>query len=283
MPCPAGAEWMEIASGVTTGPEAERLLLHASECQSCSKSLQDALSLLSDSDSEEDGGRPLTVAARDRLALRMTAVHRSRRPYRWSALAAVAMVVVTVAAVWVLGHRPNAPLAELASVYGSYRPFELRIDGAPNSEVKAERGATLLSSELLAISARVRRHRETAPNDIAWLHAQGRADLLSGRFEDAVAALQQAVAAGGSGAELLLDLASAQAMRGDELDRPLALINQALEKKPGYPAALFNRSLVYERMGRKEDAIRDLEECMRLETDPGWRDEAWRRAEKLRK
>ena len=57
--------------------------------------------------------------------------------------------------------------------------------------------------------------------------------------------------------------------------------NKALEKKPDYPEALFNKALAEERAGRYQDARQSWQQFIKLPSDTKWIDEAEKRLNAL--
>lgn len=321
--CPAGSEWAELAAGLVHGPEADRLLTHASDCVSCLATLREALLLLGEAEvavaSPEQIGVPEERRVRE-LAVRM-AMH-SRRP-AWQELvtpvvAFFAILVRRVAAQEALTRRrlltagvalgavlaavplswwfwqtraATPPLAALAVAYSARRTIDLRLPGAAHSPLRVNRSPSPadLPPELLESQARIQRRLERDPADAPWLYAQGRAQVLRWQFDDAIRSFQAAAAAQAQSAEFWTDFATAYFERaevrraGADYAQAAELLDRALQLHPRDPAALFNRGIVHSRLSRADAAIRDLELCLQVETDTGWREEAQRLLNEIRR
>lgn len=106
-------------------------------------------------------------------------------------------------------------------------------------------------------------------------HAAGVAQLLAGRDREALDILSE-IAESSSDAQVWSDLgaaAFAAAVRFDMPDRltdALAATDQALALKPDAAEPLFNRALILERLGLRDDAREAWEQYLRHESDARW-------------
>jgi tetratricopeptide (TPR) repeat protein len=181
-------------------------------------------------------------------------------------------------------------LSNLATAYSTRRTVELRLPGASYAQPRVTR-STLpadLAPELLESQARIQRYLARKQNDPGWLHAWARVQVLTWQFDPAIQTFEAAAAAGASSPEFLIDFATAYFERGevrrdaDQYAKAVALLSRALEHRPRDAVALFNRGVVYSRLSQTDAAIRDLELCIQVENDSGWKQEARRRLDELR-
>jgi tetratricopeptide (TPR) repeat protein len=211
-------------------------------------------------------------------------------------LAAAAVILLSLFAgvrwVW-LQRQP--PLDLLAKAYTKRRTFDLRIPGATFGPLRVERGSVTGAdrpAELSESEAMIRRHLDSRTPDAEWLHAKGRADLLEGRFDDAIQTLRlsldrEASANERSSAETLVDLATAYHERAVTADRPIDdsmatdLLGRALQADPSFSVALFNRAIVFERMKLYQNAMSDWNRYLGLDSSGKWADEARKRLKGL--
>jgi CHAT domain-containing protein len=113
----------------------------------------------------------------------------------------------------------------------------------------------------------------------ATRHALAVCKLLLGRTHDAVTSIA-ALTREHPGAATWNDLAAAQlAAAGSEddpagLGRALAAADAALERAPELPEARFNRALILERLGLRDQARDDWQTYLRLDSASGWAAEA---------
>ncbi|MGH2933606.1 MAG: tetratricopeptide repeat protein [Gaiellaceae bacterium] len=114
-------------------------------------------------------------------------------------------------------------------------------------------GAYALAVELL----------EKNPRDGTLLRLAGRAGVELGR-DDAVAQLQEAVAADPQNADALRDLADALLAEG-RLDEAAGAIEHAVELRPGDAAALVDLAHAVHGAGRLQEAIGHLEQALEHE------------------
>jgi tetratricopeptide (TPR) repeat protein len=80
---------------------------------------------------------------------------------------------------------------------------------------------------------------------------------------------------------VLIDLASAYFQsaeanqhRASDYATAIELLDQALKSTPDDPVALFNRAIVFERMGLGDRAIEDWQHYLKVDPDSGWASEA---------
>jgi CHAT domain-containing protein/tetratricopeptide (TPR) repeat protein len=244
-----------------------------------------------DADSAEDESSRATLKPPSETKLKQTGFSWWPKLAWATALPAVAIVVVAVGwLVWLKTRVPDVN-ALLAQAYTEQRTIELRIQGAKYARMKFSRGKERSSlnrpASLLDAESIIGRSLPKHPNDPGWLDKKGRAELLDGHYEAAIGALNDARKLSASPA-ILTDLATAYFERWAEgnqradYDAALDFLDQALQKDPNDPVALFNRAIVHEQNYQYENAIQDWEKYLSLPGNDDWADEARRHLQALR-
>lgn len=201
---------------------------------------------------------------------------RGATPWRWLAAAAVVAIVIVAVPFTRWRERPqSSPIARLIEVAPRHhRALEPRLAGFPWARLQAPaRGGAALPDpadmKLIGAAGEVLEQTSAAQTSEAR-HARGVAYLLSGRGADGIAALEQAARAA-TDARVWSDLAAARfAVSGErpsELPAALADADRALRLDPKLPEANFNRALVLERMGIRDQARKQWQRY--LDIDPG--------------
>ena len=206
------------------------------------------------------------------------------RKTRW--LAAAAAILLAGGISWWVSYRSSAPpLDLLATAYTRQRLVELRVPGAAHS-APLERGNKRESPPELAIARKeIDDYLRKAPEDVRWLHAKGRAAVLSYNYADAIDDLKKARSLEDGKdprfhAQLLLDLATAYFEQGQSTnntnDYSMAadLLGQAIQSDPSLAVAYFNRALVFESLTFYPLAKEDWERYLKLDPSGAWSDEA---------
>jgi tetratricopeptide (TPR) repeat protein len=227
-------------------------------------------------------------------------------PWAYAGAAAVLAISVFVA-VFSLQETPVENL--LATAYTQQRTIEMRIPQAGYARVRLARGSVDRSRldrppALLEGEARIARELQQHPNSPALLQAMGRADLLDWNYQAAIRTLRRALELTPSTSppapisrfaqsfrsvfelapstpSVLIDLASAYFQsaeanqhRASDYATAIELLDQALKSTPDDPVALFNRAIVFERMGLGDRAIEDWQHYLKVDPDSGWASEA---------
>ena len=202
---------------------------------------------------------------------------------RFYAIAAALVLTVALPTAWWLAARHNDPARLLAEAYTAARPFEFRLPDAGYGRLTQQRGAgsTFDKPESLARAELALRQLQSAsPNDPNVLLLTGRAELLENHFEAALDSLNRAAESSPGNAEILSDLGTAYAQRGDaekrniDLGHASELFLQALRKNPADQRTLFNLALVYEKLWLVDEAADTWRKLLALNPENGWRDEA---------
>jgi CHAT domain-containing protein/tetratricopeptide (TPR) repeat protein len=303
--CPAETSLLELAAGVLDHGEMENLLDHATQCDHCGPLLRNAVASLTDEvTSEEERVMTSLHSAHSswqqelsrKLSLQTSPlphVGTAHAPWwrgltNWPRLVFASGALVLMAAAWLSWNsfEAKAPDRLLARAYTERRTLEMRIDGAAYAPMSQARGTdqsmsrmnqpiSLLEAEV-AISERLKSH----PDDPHWLHAQGRAELMEGNYESAIAALEKARQFSPESLDISVDLATAYFVRAENLSRPqdygaaVDLLGRVLASQPGNAIAHFNRAIALEQMLSYQNAAADWREFLRLDPSSDWAPEA---------
>jgi CHAT domain-containing protein len=328
--CMGDAEWLEVAAGLLAEAKTRELMKHAAQCGHCGPLLKNAAESLVDeaTPSEEALLASLQSASPDWQAQMAEALRRTGEPLRaaeagpsfWSGLFfwlrpafAAAALAVLIAAVWIGVRWPRPAGAEelIAQAYTEQRTIDVRIRGAKYSPVRTDRGPTISNYDrpvpLQKADAVISENLLKNPGDPGWLQAKANADMLEGRFDDAVKRLQRAIDSKPDSPELLTDLGSAYFLRGRsnrpaDIDKatpsfPKSLaqnscnpansphwavdymcaidsFGKALMKNPDDPVALFNRALALGDVFLYAPAVDDWQHYLRIDPQGDWSAEA---------
>ena len=305
--CPPDREWPRVAAGLTEATEAQALVRHAAACDHCGPLLRASAADFADqlTPDEEIFLSSLKSGREDwqqKLAFLMSSsrwrpnmlewIRQHLRPSSsipaWAYGSAIAALLVGA----FLGIRffQQTPIDNLlASAYTEQRTLELRIPKADHAPVRLTRGSMERSRldrppALLQAEALVARELRQHPSSPMLLQAMGRADLLDWSYEAAIQSFKHALEIAPGTPSLMTDLASAyfesaeaNQRRARDYAAAIDLLDRALKSKPDDPVALFNRAIVYERMGLPDRAIGDWQHYLRVDRDAGWISEARKR------
>ena len=303
--CPSATSLLELAAGVLDDKEMEDLLDHASQCDHCGPVLRNAVASLADEVTPEEEGvlNNLRSARGDwqqelskKLSLQSSPssqIGTTRNPWWrglaiWPTLGFASAALVLIVASWLSWNSFAAkrPDRLLARAYTERRTLEMRIPGAAYAPMSQTRGADRTQSRmsqptsLLEAEAAISERLRSRPDDPHWLHAQGRADLLEGNYESALATLEKARQSAPESADASIDLATAYFLRGEDLKRPqdygaaIDLLGGVLALQPNNPVARFNRAIALEQIASYQNAVSDWREFLRLDPNSDWAPEA---------
>lgn len=222
--------------------------------------------------------------------------HRAGTVYRRVQLMPVCVAALAVAsAAATVACRASAParaLRDLAEAYASSRPMEMRIPSAGFAPLRATRGATGAeigrSYRFLEIRANISRHLAAEPEDAAWLHAQGRSELLMGSPRDAIHTLHAAAELGEDNADLWNDLGAAYydlSMRDSSADEDtlaVEALGRAAGMRPKDAAIRFNLGVALARLQIFDAAAENLDASLAAETGPAWIEETKSRLKQVK-
>jgi len=289
--CPTSEAWLELACGLLPDEEVERLLSHASSCDQCGRRLSHALVI---ADHRATPGEEQVLRnfewGRDRSSSFATKLKRQSGGLpNWNELkiwaVAAGVIIAAAAGAWLVqGSRKSSPDQLIAQAYTEERTLALRIEGASYGPMKQRRGPGQSKVNrpysLVKAESDVSRELLLHPDSVQLLQARGRIDLLDWDCADAISVFKNALRERSVVSSLQTDLASAYfecaEVQSQDSDYGLALnlLSQVLRKNPQDSIALFNRAIVYERMGQPHEAIADWERYVRLDPKSIWAVEA---------
>lgn len=273
--CPAVETLAAFSDGRLTGNVHEETLRHVAHCAVCRSIVEDTA--LFDADDE-----PVVVP------------HRAPRRRRYAAVAA-AVAVATLAGMllyrpagpWIRSYRDRRAIQGLvAAAPTRFRSNEPRITGgfgwAPlRNSTRGRESSDPEQLKIDGVAGAVLRDKRT---DDDPSHAAGVAYLLSGHEREAADELSRAATQTPRDARILTDLGVALYDRATGiphdpagLARALEVTDGALRLDPGLPEAHFNRALILERLGRRDDAVAAWRAFLAVERDEAWLGEGRRR------
>lgn len=259
----------------------ESLLMRAAECPSCAALLE---AVFADSETHATEDSVPRAAVRHSL-LQVPPPRKIWTVSTWIAVAATLAITVS-SAIWLVRSRQVSTSTLLAQAYTSDRPFEFRVPDHGYGVVRQQRsGQTSVFSRprsLADAEESVRERLRQHPNDFELLSLKGRAELMEGQFEAAIATLT-AVNNRSATADSLNDLACAYALRGDvekrteDYARAAELLLKAARIDPKQPRIPFNLGLVYKKLWLIDEAIGAWRSFLALDERSEWATEARRR------
>jgi hypothetical protein len=254
--CPEIERTHALADGELTGGAADAARDHLATCAACQAELTDVLQL-----------DAAVAAAGRRTPVISLAWYRQRRLQ--VAAAAVAAAAAAVVYLALPPRHPGAPAgSEVALALAPRRMTEARLawSGAAayrSYDVPRAGDAPHEAIDLMAIAQLDKRGDH---------HGVGVLELLNGERRQAASYLERA----GDSPDAMADRA-ALALADHQPERALALADTALARRPGHPAALWNRGLALRDLGLSRSSAAAFREVARL-GEPGWAEEARQRA-----
>jgi CHAT domain-containing protein len=201
----------------------------------------------------------------------------------WLAAAAILAAAAVLIPLWRWNaNRHASPITRLIEVAPRHRFIESRLSGFPWAQLRApSRGTSLPDPADLKVSGAAGDVLEKTANDRQpeARHAAGVAYLLIDRRADGIAALEQA-ANGSNDARVWSDLAAAhyaeatQDEHAAQLPLALADADHALRLDPKSPEALFNRALILEHLGIRDQARKAWHAYLNVDSGSAWSVEA---------
>lgn len=301
--CPDESVWLEIAAGIADEKLERSSVAHAAECDRCAMALKQAIALMAEPEEADD---PMVLAAARKPRFLREAVKpvpefepspKRRWWLGWPAVAAVAAVVAFVALIPVYRLREAEKLMARAEARG--RTSEFRFSAAPYASVrdgvragkpdsaagKGSGGSCLENApasdpRLMAAADAAARAGESVRARLA----RARVALAQGCLPpDGAGAFEEAAREGPASAASLNDLGAALAtmaglqrdeqMRKQMLESALDAVSRALGTDPRHAAALYNKTLILQRLGRQPEACAALTKFLAVETDASWQAE----------
>lgn len=167
------------------------------------------------------------------------------------------------------------------------RPLTARLYGIPHPADGASESSELPSPQMIRDEISIRKAAEEAPRDAESLWNLATLLIVSGKFEEAIKALEKAVAVAPQKAPMWSDLSAAYFESGRAKGEPF-LYTQALEAAakalqidPTLPEARFNRALLLETFCLRLQASRAWNEALEAEDDEAFRQQIRSRLEGL--
>lgn len=201
------------------------------------------------------------------------------------------VIAVLSTAAWLTVWHPD-PFNRLVKAAAETRPIEGRLTGgfhwAPHSPARTKAGAThSRASDEVVYAASIVQKESTHDSSVDARRSAAVALLFEGKPR---AALQQLakVASGATDANAWSDLAATRLHVAVSEDDPrllpdaLAAADAALRLQPGLPEARFNRALVLERLGIRDQAREAWQHYLAADQSSEWATEARERMGKLR-
>ncbi|MFN7992230.1 MAG: hypothetical protein U0Q18_01425 [Bryobacteraceae bacterium] len=286
-----------LAVGLLGDKETGKILSHAAGCLWCGALLRDSAEDLRPETTEEEEAfvaqskwanpvdRRMLAERLARGAAQETGEPKRRFPWKfWVPAAAFAAAMGTGGVfLWPM-YLVNQTEGELAKAYTQFRPMEMRVPRAEYRTLATERGAEppriTRSPDLLEAEARILREVNNRPDDPQWLHLAGRASLLLGKDDEAIAQLERAHSIVPEDAYVLSDLGIAYFQKAaktadSKLDASaFEYVAKAEQLRPKDPVLWFNRALAAERIYAFHDAGRSWEQYLRIDSKSDWAAEA---------
>jgi CHAT domain-containing protein len=182
----------------------------------------------------------------------------------------------------------TAAVAPLVDAVGAERLLEPRLTGGFRfGPLRANvRGGAEDNLALLAVAGRLQQSAKQA-DDAATQQAWAMAELLLGRYDNAVSTLEYLVQRDGNDARAWANLSAAHLGRAagldraDDLPRALDAAEHALALDPALPEARFNQGLALRALSLSDRAIVAFREYLEIDPDSGWAAEARRHLDEL--
>jgi tetratricopeptide (TPR) repeat protein len=312
--CPSDDALRHLADGLTPDDVATKLTRHAATCDHCGPLLKTYTEDFSDDFSPEEqvalanlqsasaawqkntarqmmeaGAVSATAVSaskseRESSAERPASSVTSRRPFFWRwALVPATTAVVAVAAfsIWYTQRDTPEKVEKLfAQAYTEQRTMELRWPGAEWGPVRITRGSQDSKPASLFRAQVIIGQHNTSSNDVDWLRAKARSEIMDWNPRAAITLLERALGIAGKPTAIQLDLSSAYFQMGElshdpqNYEKALGLIRAVLKEDTKSRTALYNRALLDERLNRVDDAAKDWQVVLNTESDPQWLREA---------
>lgn len=261
--CPSVEVLAAFVEGNCTADERALVIQHLGQCDLC----------------REITGEGAAFQRQEQPAAAQSA---SRRTW-WIGVAAAVLIAFLVIPVVNRLRPAREPLHQLALVMPrTERTIEPRITGFAWAPLRSPMRSVTRDLEVarLKVAGEAGNVLEKAGDDPSpsKRHAAGVAQLVLGKEERAIEELE--VAAQSNSAVAWSDLAAARyalAMREGrpaEFPRALAAADAALRVQPDHREALFNRALILERLGLRDEARRAWERYLSVDPSSEWSTEA---------
>jgi tetratricopeptide (TPR) repeat protein len=203
-----------------------------------------------------------------------------KRSYRWLAVAAVLIVVISS---WAYIRYETNPVNELAVAYGRLdaRPIAGRLSSFPYVPLKTTRGAGKRTDPAeLVLEGKAATVARRQGSDAKSLHSRGVAHLLTGDTGVAATELTDAADADPSNALYWNDV-SAALLAAQHPAQALSAAGHALALSPGQHEAQFNRALALEALGQSAAARQAYDDYLTGDPASAWAGEVQRNRRRL--
>jgi CHAT domain-containing protein/cytochrome c-type biogenesis protein CcmH/NrfG len=304
--CPPESVLMNLAAGIFI-KDSEIYVNHAAQCEHCGPLLREVASDLAEGLSLEDEKRMEQLRSaspewqRD-FAQRLSGADQPSGAASWwrsvftlPRLALAGGLASAMAlAFWLSfsSSKPSPAQDLLAQAYEEKRTVEMRFEGVPYTKLSQDRGPDAARSHmnrpaLLRAETEIAQHLESAPDNVTWLHASGRASLLEADGETAVTSLERARRLAPDDQSIAIDLASAYFQRGESLGRPeddgraVDLLGKVLSENPKNEVAQFNYAIALEHISLYQQAMAQWRTFLEAHPNSGWASEARARLSQL--
>ncbi len=299
--CPNEDRVRMLAVGLTEPGEATQLLEHAASCDWCGAILREAAQDLGEPPTAHEMvlARSSWVADRARrraLAQRLAGPGPLQFPGRgWWLIPRVIVPVVALVLGIVLWPRNNTTEAHrlLCRAYTAKRTIEIRLAGAEFGPLRVERGVGSSHfdrpPELLEAEALIGRGIAEHPDDPKWVQLQGRADLLDGKENAAIAELDRAHALSPHDTDVLSDLGAAYYEKAEKTGdlktyaQAFDYLSKGVQLKPANLTLIFNRALAAEKIFAFNEAKDGWETYLRVDSPSGWANVAREHLKQIKK
>lgn len=295
--CPGTDALRELAAGLTPGDRAPALIHHAATCDHCGPLLRTFTEDFSDDFSAEEQAalnslQSASAAWQKKTARKMLKPSPKPIPWifswKWIMTPAAATATCALLALCIGGtlyakrDTPGKTEALLAQAYTEKRTIKMRWPGAKHGAYSVSRGssAQAIPYALMQAEEILENRTQAQIGSGKWDRARAEKEIAVGNPDSSVAILEPAIRSGLASIESKLDLAIAYFLQGEQnrsqerYQRSLEALDMVLQQQPGNAVALFNRALVYERLGQLDKAEKDWNIFLQIETDAAWLSEA---------
>ena len=316
--CPPDSVWVEIASGAA--PEGvESHLSHAATCDHCGLLLHQSFADCAGELTPEEESMLVSLDSssaqwQKKLASKLNDASQStngriaksnRKPYWIAVILAPRLLVyatgtlgLIIFGTWFALHEQMQTTAEelIANAYAEKRNVEIRIEGAPHVPFQQERGTDtqgrMSRPALLKAEAEIASHLKSNPENITWLQASGRSNLLEGDAdgtEQAFLVLDKAHDLDPANHSITVDLASAYLQRGETANRPedlgtaAELLGKVLALTPEDEIAQFNYAITLGKLNLNQQALAAWQRFLQSHPSSPWAGEARQRQDQVQK
>jgi tetratricopeptide (TPR) repeat protein len=211
---------------------------------------------------------------------RLPSWRRSRRKFMMASSGVAAALLVTAGAWFTVDHtgEPRSASEVIQLLLQKNRPFEARISGQPFLPYSFTRGESETANSYSLLAGQMNRLAATT-------YEMGQFYLLQKDFTNAIMYLELASREPGATAETHNDLGVAYMESGIGTNevKAIAEFRRALAGKPDFLPAAFNLAVVYERLGKVDQAEAQWNQYMQLESNGSWKDEAKAKLEGIKR